>query len=183
MATFSLKRPWLICVLAICAVLAACSDGAAPILTAGGLGSPTGYWHANAIVKSGFSETELSPDSLRVRVEGTGSTPRARIELIARARAAELGVERKGKFFKPGPAAYSVVCEDGKVLAHKSGKSLPVAAPVVEVDVVYAKSQVDPSYLPSAETFATLTRALNAQTFDAESRQASAAEVKAACGK
>ena len=169
------------CIPALALGLVACSGGDQPSVSALSFAGVTGYGPANAIIQTGYSEKELGADSFRVRARGSAVTPPERLEQIALARAAEIGVEQKRKFFKASAASHSVVCEDGKTLPH--GQTLPVKAPVAEIDVVYAKVQPDPSYLPAAETFAKLTQELAQQTVDAGTKSASAAAVAAKCGK
>lgn len=168
-------------------MLSACSaaipDGP---LSAGSfsLASVTSYSPANAIVTTGYSDREFGEGQFRVRAKGSSVTPPSRLEKIALARAAEIGVEQQLKFFKPGPFAHSVTCKDAKVLPHKSGKVAADISPVVELDVVYAKDTVaDPGFLPAAETFTRLTGELATEAVDADVKSAAAAAVAAKCGK
>ena len=47
----------------------------------------------------GYSQTRIDTH-FQVQASGTDATPTARVEKVARARAAEIGVEQKLKFFK-----------------------------------------------------------------------------------
>ncbi len=142
----------------VSAALGGCSGNPGPTLdefapdTANGgssgvisLASVTTYGAANAIVTTGYSEKELAPDRFEVRVKGSIVTPPERLEKIALARAAEIGIEQKFKFFKSGAFAHSVMCKEAKNAAHKNGKVAADRAPAVTVDVVYAKGLSDPS--------------------------------------
>ena len=142
--------------------------------TAYALGSVTSYGPANAIITTGYSDTELGPDHFEIRAKGSTMTPPERLAKIALARAAEIGVEQKRKFFKAGPAVHHVVCQGARDSAHKGGKVSAERAPVAVLDVVYAKTADDPSYLPSAETFERLTGELAQETFSAEAKAAAA---------
>lgn len=147
------------------------------------LASVTSYGAANAILTTGHSDTELGPDHFEVRAKGSGATPPGRLEKIAHARAAEIGVEQKRKFFKLGPAVHSVICHEARDQAHKAGRVAAERAPVVVVDVVYAKDALDPTYLPSAETFERLSGELSQDTIPADAKVAALRAVQAQCGK
>ena len=147
------------------------------------LGSPTGYAAANALFTLGFSEKELAPNQFTVRAKGTAVTPPARLEKIALARAAEIGVEQNMKFFKAAPAVHTIECKDAKALPHKSGKTESTRSPVATLEAVYAKDQADPVFLPSADTFARLSREISEDAVSAEAMAQASSAVTAACGK
>jgi hypothetical protein len=90
--------------------LAACSGGetALPSLQTAGLaaGSVTGYTAANALFTNGYSDRELGQDHYAVRASGSAVTPAERLEKIALARAAQIGVETGRAFFKSGCKLY-----------------------------------------------------------------------------
>ena len=168
------------------ALLGACSGDGGPSLPAGPLaqGSVTSYTAANAILTQGHSETELGPGQFRVKAKGSSVTPPARLEKIAMARAAEIGVEQNQKFFKPGPFVHSAMCAAAKDLPNKSGKLGAVRSPVVEMDVVYAKDAAgDPAFLPAADTFAQISAEIASEAVTAEAKAAAAAEIASKCGK
>ena len=179
--------------LIVVAALGGCSGNPGPTLapdaTSGAgsgvvsLGAVTSYGAANAIVTTGYSDRELAPDHFEVRAKGSIVTPPERLEKIALARAAEIGVEQKFKFFKAGAFAHAVVCKEAKEGAHKSGRVAAERAPAVAVDVVYAKAATDPGYLPAAETFERLSGELGQEGVSPEAKAASAAAVQAKCGK
>ncbi|MEQ1695427.1 MAG: hypothetical protein ABL901_06255 [Hyphomicrobiaceae bacterium] len=173
-------------------VLGACS-GNAPSLTpdaaTGGnagvlsLASVTSYGAANAIFTTGYSDNELAPDHFEVRVKGTLVTPAVRLEKIALARAAEIGVEQKFAFFKAGPFTHAVLCNEAKDATHKGGKVAADRGPVVAIDVLYAKHAADASYLPTAETFERLRSDLAGEVVAPDAKSASAVAARAKCGK
>ena len=174
--------------------LSGCSGGQPPVLapanqaggtseTAYALGSVTSYGPANAILTTGYSDTELGPDHFEVRAKGSSMTPPERLAKIALARAAEIGVEQKRKFFKAGPAVQSIVCHAARDTAHKSGRVAAERAPVAVLDVVYAKTADEPSFQPSAETFERLRGELAQETVSAEAKAAAASAAQAQCGK
>ena len=169
--------------LAAFAVLGACSATMPDAPGTLSLGLPTGYTAANALFTLGFSEKELAPNQFTVRAKGTAVTPPARLEKIALARAAEIGVEQKMKFFKAAPAVHTIECKDAKVLPHKSGKTESTRSPVATLEAVYAKNQDDPAFLPSADTFARLSREISEEAVSAEVMAQVSSAVTAACGK
>jgi hypothetical protein len=149
--------------------------------TLGGGPSVTGYVAANALYTLGYTDREQAPGTHRVRAKGTAGTPPSRLEKIALARAAEIGVEQNFKFFKPGPFTHTVACKDAQTMPHKGGKSLAVRSPVADVEVTYAKIQTDPTFLPSAETFAKLTGELATDVITADASAQAVGAIAAAC--
>ena len=65
---------------------------------------------SNMMSPSGYSETKVSDTQYQVHATGTEATPKARIEKIARARAAQIGVEQKMKFYKVSSVQFGVAC-------------------------------------------------------------------------
>lgn len=176
---------------AIAAVLAfaGCSGSPLPSLGdaagagAGSLASVTSYASANAIITTGYSDREIAADHFEVRVKGSTVTPAARLEKIAMARAAEIAVDRRFKYFKTGPYAHGVSCKEAKDISHKGGRAAAERAPVVAVDVVYANDVLDAGYSPAAATFERLSAELAAESVTAEEKTAAASSVQAKCGK
>ena len=79
-----------------------------------------------------------------MQASGTEATPKDRVENIARARAAQIGVNEKLKFFKVTSVQHSITCnrrQDG----YKTTSTPASARPSVVLDVVYAKDTIDPS--------------------------------------
>ena len=68
---------------------------------------------ANMMAPSGYSETKVSDTQYLVQATGTEATPKARIEKIARARAAQIAVEQKMKFYKVSSVQFGVACTKG----------------------------------------------------------------------
>lgn len=172
----------------LAAMLAACSgtsDG--PSLPAAnplvGLATVTGYQKINALQPTGFAEQQTGPDAWRVLARGSPATPLERLEKIVLARAAEIGVETKHAFFKPGPFTRSTSCKDARDLPHKSGRTAAERFFVVEIEIVYAPRQLDPAFLPSAATFARLSAEIAGDQVGADAKAASLAAMQSACGK
>jgi hypothetical protein len=172
--------------------LSACSGGDQPTIgplatgpggTTFSLAGVTGYHSANAMTTTGYSDRELGPDHYEVRAKGSIVTPPERLEKIALARAAEIGVEQKKKFFRAGAAAHGVICKDARDLVHKSGRVAAEVAPTVAFDVVYEKATTEASFLPSEATFERLSRELAEETFAPDAKAATAAAMQAKCGK
>jgi hypothetical protein len=162
------------------AVLGACGSDATSILVSAG--SVASYSSANAFLPIGYSDTKLEASHYTVRAMGTETTPRDRVELIARTRAAEIGVADKTPYFKVLSVTPSFACGK-KVESYKGPAPKPLSGPVVSLDVVYAKTAGDPAYADAAQSFAELKARLDGEQVPAEARLAASAEVKAACGR
>lgn len=161
--------------------LAACSG---PSALSGALSGAAvaAYTRSNSIVVAGYSEKAIDPTHYEVRATGTDSTPKARVEHIALARAAEIGIEGKMRYFKIENIRHGVQC--GKKQESYKAKPLPAFHyPTVTLDVAYANGAAPPdaSWLVAADSFAATTAELNGQSFAAEDTAATAAAVKAAC--
>jgi len=166
------------------ALRAAFAASAALLLAgcAGGLsmsGTTTSYSASNAMMPVGYSETTIDPTHYEVKASGTERTPKERVEKIALARAAEIGVEQRLKYFKVAGVAHGVAC--GAKKRTKDGEIPPSYHPTVVLDVYYSKNQA-PDFRPSAETFAQVKAELEPDTTTPEAKAAAAAQVRAECG-
>jgi len=138
------------------------------------------YTASNMISPGGHSERVIGDYHYAVRATGTTNTPRARVEKIAMARAAEIGVEQKQKFFKVQSVNHSVSCRDKRVTGR--GDKIPSERrPLVDIDVVYAQQPLDPSYRSSSDTFKALSTELEAEVVPADAQQQAEAEVAQQC--
>lgn len=146
-------------------------------MTTGGLAE---YTPANAFMPVGFSETAIGSDRVQVNAGGHPSTPYARLEKIATARAAEIGKERKIAYFKVTGSTRDVACTK-KVSGYKVADTAATARPKVTLDVLYSATASDPTYKPTAETFARLTEELKTDSYSPEEMQAIASEVQVRC--
>lgn len=167
-------------------LLAGCSGLAAPSVGlpgVGGMADVTGYSSANALITTGYSDNELAPDRYEVRAKGSAATPPARLETIALARAAAIGVELKMPYFKVSAAAHSIICKPARDVGHKGARVAAVAAPAVSFEAVYAKAAIEPSYQLSSETFDRLRQELADETVSAEGMAAAVSAIQARCGK
>ena len=117
-----------------------------------------------------------------MRATGTEATPRQRVEKIARARAAQIGVEEKLKYFKVASVQHAVKCSKRQA-GYKSQDALPASRPTVVLDVVYAKDWADPSFADAAAAFDTLSNELAGEVVDAEAKTLAAQEIRAGCGQ
>lgn len=148
------------------------------------LNSVSGYQTASAFSPIGHSMSAIDDNRYRVTVVGSDSTPNERLEKIAHARAAEWGVEEKKKFFQAAPATFTVRCGKGSyVRKGETVTATKVDHRVVEVDVIYASSAVDPSYKPSKDASATLQAQLQTDVVPPDVQASLAQEVKAQCGR
>jgi hypothetical protein len=93
---------------------------------------------SNMLSPSGYAETKVSDSQYQVKATGTEATPKSRIEKIARARAAQIGIEQKLGYYKVANVQYGVVC-DKKHEFYKGGATASGSRQTVQVDVVYAK--------------------------------------------
>lgn len=146
-----------------------------------GLGGLAPYGPANVVMPAGYSHAIVGERHYQVRATGTSSTPRERIEKIALARAAELGVEQKFAFFKVAGVQHEVACKEKK-LNTKIGDMPAAARPTVLVDVFYSKTPDDPEYRSTADSFTQLRAELDAESLTPEAAAANAAQSRAACG-
>jgi hypothetical protein len=157
-------------------LLAGCAGGGLPSMGA----STASYSAANAIYSVGYSEKSLDATHYQVKASGTDTTPRARVEKIALARAAEIGVEQKLAFFRVANAAHGADCTK-KQSGYKSGDAQATSHPTVVLDVYYSKTPL-PDHRPSADTFAQVKAELDAEVTPPEAKAAAQAQIRAECG-
>lgn len=166
----------LACIIAV-ALLAACStDGI------GSLTSIAGYQAANAVMPVGHSYKPVGERQYQVSAAGTAQTPRERVEKIATARAAEIGIEQRLPYFKVLGATAGLSCTEQKA-ATKIGHVPAFAYPTVTLDVVYSKTADDPQFRPSADTFNQLKGELDTEVVPPEQASANMAAAKSQCGQ
>ena len=137
---------------------------------------------ANMMSPSGYSETKVSDNQYQVRATGTEATPKARIEKIARARAAQIGVEQKMKFYKVSGVQFGVACSKGHDF-YKGGQTRPGSRQTVKLDVVYAAEPVDPSYVSTKESYEALNGELSNEVIPPDAKAAAEQEARAGCGQ
>lgn len=157
--------------LAGCSSLSAMTSFTPPVadFTAASVFSPVGY-----------NQTKIDDTHYQVQASGTEATPKDRVEKIARARAAQIGVDEKLKFFKVTSVQHSITCnrrQDG----YKSTSTPASARPSVVIDVVYAKDATDPSFQSSEEALNTLKTDLAAESVAPEARAAATQEPLESC--
>jgi hypothetical protein len=131
---------------------------------------------------SGYSETKVSDNQYQVQATGTEATPKGRIEKIARARAAQIGVEQKMKFYKVSSVQFGVTCSKGHEF-YKGGQTRPGSRQTVKLDVVYAKEPVDPSYVSTKESYEALNGELSNEVIPPDAKAAAEQEARAGCGQ
>ena len=96
----------------------------------------------------GYNQTKIDDTHYQVQASGTEATPKDRVEKIARARAAQIGVDEKLKFFKVTSVQHSITC-NRRQEGYKTTSTPASARPSVVLDVVYAKDTTDPSFQSS----------------------------------
>jgi hypothetical protein len=148
-----------------------------------GLSNPiASYGAANMLSPAGYSQTKLDDMHFKVTATGTEATPKERVEKIARARAAQIGVDEKLQYFKVTGVQYGVSCTKRQV-GYKSEASPAASRPTVVLDVVYAKEPGDPTFASSAETFQTLSTELASEVVAPEAKAVAAQETRTSCGQ
>lgn len=157
-----------------CVALAACAGG--------DLKPVASLSASNMMAPSGYSETKVSDTQYLVQATGTEATPKARIEKIARARAAQIAVEQKMKFYKVSSVQYGVACSKGHEF-YKGGQTQAGSRQTVKLDVTYAKEAVDPTYVSAKESYEALNGELSSEVVPAEAKAAAEQEARAGCGQ
>ena len=140
------------------------------------------YMRSNAFVLAGYSEKTIDDTHYEVRANGTAGTPRARVEKIAMARAAEIGVEGKLRYFKVAGVRHGVQCGKKQEI-YKGTPQKALHYPTVMLDVQYAKGNAPPdaSWQVAADSHAKLLAELKGEAVVAEDAVAASEEIKAQC--
>jgi hypothetical protein len=147
------------------------------------LGVPVASFGASTIFSpSGYAQEKLDDTHFRVRATGTQATPKERVEKIARARAAQIGVEEKLKYFKVVSVQHGVSCEKRQA-GYKSEATPAASRPTVVLDVVYAQDAADPAFAGSAETFEALSSELANEIVAPEAKAVAIQETRTSCGQ
>jgi hypothetical protein len=136
----------------------------------------------NMMSPSGYSESKVSDTQYQVKATGTESTPKARIEKIARARAAQIGVEQKLKYYKVTNVQFGIHCGK-KHEFYKGGATAAGSRQTVMLDVIYAKEPPDPTYVSAQESYEALNGELNAEVIAPDAKTAAEQEARAGCGR
>ena len=143
-------------------------------------GSIAPYEPANSFYPYGYQDTLVAENQHRVSASGSPRASKARLEKIALTRAAEIGVEKKKKFFMVSNLQHGVACQKKLPPGHKRDGVPESARPTVTVDVVYADAAAGPEYRETATSLAESKAALAADTSVAKVSQVD--ELKGQCG-
>jgi hypothetical protein len=147
------------------------------------LAAPIASYSASSVfAPAGYGQTKLGDDHYQVTATGTEATPKERVEKIARARAAQIGVDEKLKYFKVESVQHGVSCSKRQE-GYKSGDVPAASRPTVVLDVVYAKEPTDPSFAGSEEAFQTLSAELANEAVGPEAKAMAIQETRASCGQ
>jgi hypothetical protein len=147
------------------------------------LGTPVAsYGAANILMPAGYAQTKIDDTHFKVGATGTEATPKERVEKIARARAAQIGVDEKLGYFKVTNVQHGVKCEKRQA-GYKSAPTPAASRPTVVLDVVYAKEAADPTFTSSAETFQALSAELAGEVVSPEAKAAAIQATRAGCGQ
>jgi hypothetical protein len=144
--------------------------------------SVASYGASNIISPTGYGQTKVDDTHYQVTATGTEATPKERVEKIARARAAEIGVEEKLKYFKVTGVQHGIKCTKRQP-GYKSEDTAAASRPTVVLDVVYANDAADPTYASSKDAFATLSTELAGEVVAPEAKAAALQETRASCGQ
>ncbi len=140
------------------------------------------YQRSNAFAPSGYEERMVDETHFEVAARGTEATSPARVEKIALARAAEIGVEQRFDYFKVLNASHGIECRKKREVYR--GNVPASRAPTVVMNVIYAKSPPpgDDGFKSAKDTFASLGAELSREVLDAQAAAANVADLKAKCG-
>jgi hypothetical protein len=116
-----------------------------------------------------------------VKATGTEATPKTRLEKIARARAAQIGVENKLGYYKVANISFGSSCEKPHNF-YKGGSTAGESRQTVEISVEYAKEKTGPDFVSAEESFTALNSELSNDTTTPEDKAAATAESRSACG-
>jgi len=148
-----------------------------------GLSDPVAtYGPSNILSPTGYSQTQVDETHFKVTGTGTESTPKERVEKIARARAAQLGVDQKFKYFKVAGVQHGFACSSRQE-GYKSGDVPATSRPTVVLDVVYSKEPADPTFTGSAEAYEALTAELANEVVGPEAKAMAIQATRAGCGQ
>jgi hypothetical protein len=171
------------CSLALCAsaLAAGCSGMTSTGLTP--LSPPVAqYTSASIFSPAGYSQSKIDDTHYTVAASGTEATPISRVEKIARARAAEIGVEEKMPYFKVTNVQQGMTCGKRQE-GYKSAATPASSHPSVILDVVYAKDAADPTFQNAVEAVTTLKTDLAAEEVAPEARAVATQETREGCSK
>ncbi len=140
------------------------------------------YTSASVFSPAGYTQIKIDDMHYQVQASGTEATPKERVEKIARARAAEIGVNEKLKFFKVTSVVHAITCGQRQE-GYKTTSTPSSARPSVVLDVVYAKDTSDPTFQTSAEVLSALKTDLAAEAVAPEARSVAIQETWQTCAK
>jgi hypothetical protein len=147
------------------------------------LGAPVAsYSPATIFSPEGYGQTKIDDTHYRVEATGTEATPKERVEKMARARAAQIGVETKQKYYKVTSVQHSVACKKRRD-SYKGEATAPSSRPNVVLDVVYADTQADPEFADANESYVQMQADLASETVTPEARDAALQATRASCGE
>lgn len=145
-------------------------------------GDIAAYAPANAILPVGYSQMPIDEQHYQVSAAGTESTPGERVEKIAMARAAEIGVAQRLHYFKVTNVSRGIKCTKKKQGSAKVVELPASYRPTVTLDVVYAKTPLDADFRSSADTFAQLKSEIDSEVVAPEAAAAASQSSRAQCG-
>ena len=157
-----------------CAALAGCS-GIPHIVPVASYGA------SNIFSPAGYDQTKIDDTHYKVKAVGTEATPKERVEKIARARAAQIGVEQHLAYFKVTSVEHGFSCSK-KQSGYKSEDTPASSHQTVMLDVIYAKDATDPGFASSAQTFEALSSEIANEVVAPDAEAVAIQETRAGCG-
>jgi hypothetical protein len=140
------------------------------------------YTAANVFSPAGYGQTKLGDDHYQVQGTGTEATPKERVEKIARARAAQIGVDEKFNYFKVTSVQHGVACSERQKV-YKGEGTAASSRPTVVLDVVYAKETADPTFANTKERYEALSAELAGEVVAPDVKAVTIQETRASCGQ
>ncbi|MDX2309489.1 MAG: hypothetical protein NW216_14710 [Hyphomicrobium sp.] len=145
-------------------------------------GSAISYQASNVVFPNGYSEAAVGPDKYRVRATGDMRQSRAALEKLAMTRAADIGQSMNQKYFRVDAVSENVICGRRKSSGRDAQEIVIKPKRTVDLEVSFAKEQVDPSWLASKESFALMRGELDTLGAPDVPPEAISSELAMKCG-
>lgn len=163
--------------------LAGCALALAGCTGLTGISDPiASYAASNVFSPAGYAQTKVDDLHYKVTATGTEATPKERVEKIARARAAQIGVDEKLSYFKVAGVQHGVECTRRQA-GYKSEDVPAASRPTVVLDVIYAKEPADPTFASTEEAYQSLSAELATEVVAPEAKAAAIQATRAGCGQ
>ena len=141
------------------------------------------YGASNILSPTGYSQTKLDDTHFKVTATGTEATPKERVEKIARARAAQIGVDQKLKYFKVAGVQHGVCVLRAPGGLQERAMCRRRAARRWSWTWSMPKSPTDPTFASTEEAYQTLSAELANEVVGPDAKAVAIQETRASCGK